>query len=264
MPPTPEAIAANDALLEALSTRYRDEILDLHDNLYEWIRNNRSASTRLLIAATDLQSIQELMRRAGLGLYLRPVRELLQEAIDAAPALLPDGIPFEFSTNALDQVLEGVTLKMGAVSDQAIEKVQQLVMEMASVPVTLREASSRLSATTGLLKQRADTIVSTGLAQAQRALHEEAAQAIPVEERLRWYAGPNDQVIRHFCKAIEGKALTDTQIGKLDNRQGMSVLNGGGGYNCRHHWIPISRDYAELNKIPLATSRDIDRANRRH
>lgn len=50
------------------------------------------------------------------------------------------------------------------------------------------------------------------------------------------YLGANDGKTRDFCRSIINEVLTIKEIEKLDNGQGLPVLEYGGGYNCRHQW----------------------------
>ena len=256
------AVSKNNGELDALSTQYARGLVDLTDGLMAWIEQNQGGKSKLLLAKVTLKEMQGVMRAAGLGEYLKPIKGLLAEALDGAEAMVPDGIPLGLSDAALKQAVEGVTLELGATATKVTRQVEGIVREMVTIPTSLRDARERLQASTGILKRHAETVVDTGLAQAQRELHQEAAQAIPQEERLRWYTGPKDGRTRPFCRALEGKALTDSQIGKLKNGQGMSVVTSGGGWRCRHQWIPVSRAWADRNGVELATSADIARANR--
>lgn len=53
------------------------------------------------------------------------------------------------------------------------------------------------------------------------------------------YFGPVDSLTRPFCARYAGKVLTKDEIQKLDNGQTPNPLITGGGYNCRHEWIPV-------------------------
>lgn len=70
------------------------------------------------------------------------------------------------------------------------------------------------------------------------------------------YLGPDDGVTRPFCvKTLAGKApgvkaralpiYTADEISKMDNGQGLPVMNYCGGYNCRHQWRPVSDERKE-------------------
>lgn len=55
------------------------------------------------------------------------------------------------------------------------------------------------------------------------------------------YVGPDDEVTRPFCQAHVGNRYTRVEINALANGQLPNVFLTGGGYNCRHSWIEVSR-----------------------
>ena len=48
---------------------------------------------------------------------------------------------------------------------------------------------------------------------------------------------------------------------KLNNKQGLPVKTGGGGYNCRHSWSPVSEGFIKAAGLDRATTKDISKAN---
>jgi hypothetical protein len=257
------AIDKNENFLKGLRRQYKSQLPNFMARLVDWLKANRDRNTRLLRQSLSDIDILRLFNAGGVA-QLVNVEELLARSIESAATLLPETDTFgvlRLSRSAVKQTLDGVVLEVGLQVSQTVEKVQSLVADMVVTPISVKEATARLTTESNLLKSKAQTVVNTALGQAQRKLHTEAAEAIPSNERLRWYVGPKDSANRGFCGAIVRKALTDEQISKLDNRQGVSALTGGGGYNCRHHWVPISREYADIRGIPLATAADINRAN---
>jgi hypothetical protein len=60
-----------------------------------------------------------------------------------------------------------------------------------------------------------------------------------------YYAGPADSKSREFClKTKDQGVYTREEIDALDNGQFGMVFDFGGGYNCRHSWVPISQETA--------------------
>jgi hypothetical protein len=55
------------------------------------------------------------------------------------------------------------------------------------------------------------------------------------------YLGPADKKLRPFCRARVGKVYTKPAIDAMDNGQLPNVFLTGGGYNCRHQWIAVSK-----------------------
>lgn len=62
------------------------------------------------------------------------------------------------------------------------------------------------------------------------------------------YDGPDDNLTRPWCedRLMRSPAIyTLAEIQALPpNGQGIDVLTGGGGYNCRHSWVPVSEEFA--------------------
>lgn len=63
------------------------------------------------------------------------------------------------------------------------------------------------------------------------------------------YEGPIDGLTRPFCVERVGKVFSRAAIDEMDNGQLDNTLITGGGYNCRHTWIPVAEG-SEL--APLA------------
>ena len=52
------------------------------------------------------------------------------------------------------------------------------------------------------------------------------------------YLGPLDEVTRPFCEPLVGNVYSAEDIAGMDNGQVGPVSVYGGGYNCRHQWLP--------------------------
>jgi hypothetical protein len=55
------------------------------------------------------------------------------------------------------------------------------------------------------------------------------------------YIGPADTKLRPFCHDRVGKVYTKAAIDAMDNGQLPNPFLTGGGYNCRHSWIALSK-----------------------
>jgi len=76
----------------------------------------------------------------------------------------------------------------------------------------------------------------------------EALQAGDDPDTTFAYMGPADIKTRPFCRLHVGKVYTREQIDALDNKQIDNVFLTGGGYNCRHTWIEVSK-FSELQDL---------------
>lgn len=94
-----------------------------------------------------------------------------------------------------------------------------------------------------LTEPRLRTLYDTSLSIYGRQV--EALQAGDNPEATFAYMGPVDRKTREFCLQHAGKVYTRDQIDALDNGQIDNVFLTGGGYNCRHIWMEVSR-FSEL------------------
>jgi hypothetical protein len=74
----------------------------------------------------------------------------------------------------------------------------------------------------------------------------EALKSTP--EDVYAYMGPADVKLRPFCREHVGKVYTKAQIDALDNGQLPNVFLTGGGYNCRHMFVSVSK-FSELRDL---------------
>jgi len=103
------------------------------------------------------------------------------------------------------------------------------------------------------------TEVRTKISQFGRSVNMIAADAVGLDHYL--YTGPRDGITRPFCRPLINKVVDKTQLGKLNNGQGLSVRTSGGGYNCRHSWSPVTESFMKAAGLDKATAKDISKAN---
>ena len=103
------------------------------------------------------------------------------------------------------------------------------------------------------------TEVRTKISQFGRSVNMIAADTVGMD--LYLYTGPRDGATRAFCRPLINKVVDKTQLGKLNNGQGLSVRTSGGGYNCRHSWSPVTESFMKAAGLDKATAADISKAN---
>lgn len=125
------------------------------------------------------------------------------------------------------------------------------------VPVTVAMSSlaQKMQQATGRQLTEVNTKISMFGRSVTASIAEEAGLT------LYLYTGPEDGLTRKFCRPLVGKVVSESQMKKLNNGQGLPVRTGGGGYNCRHSWSPISKGFMKAAKLPKATTADINKAN---
>jgi len=82
----------------------------------------------------------------------------------------------------------------------------------------------------------------------------EALQAGDDPETPFAYMGPADEKTRPFCRQHVGRVYTRAEIDAMDNGQIDNVFLTGGGYNCRHTWIEVSK-FSELRDLVGTSNR---------
>lgn len=86
------------------------------------------------------------------------------------------------------------------------------------------------------LRNHAVTYADTALVTFDRTASLEIWQDAGLEKYE--YRGPADIKNRPVCARWVGRVFTIAEINKLDNGAGLPVLRFGGGWNCRHVFIP--------------------------
>jgi hypothetical protein len=121
--------------------------------------------------------------------------------------------------------------------------------------VVFSDLNERLKKSVG----RQLTEVKTSISQYGRSINAAAAAAAGLKNYL--YTGPMDGLTRPFCIPLVNKVVTEKQMTRLNNGQGLAVKTSGGGYNCRHSWSPVSEGFIISADLNRATKADILAAN---
>ena len=91
----------------------------------------------------------------------------------------------------------------------------------------------------GLSGKQMETLVTTGLNDYSRSVGKVMIDQLSDKQQYR-YVGAIDDRTRDACLDMWGSGtLTKEQI---ESRFGASVFISGGGYNCRHQWIPVQAE----------------------
>lgn len=87
-----------------------------------------------------------------------------------------------------------------------------------------------------------ETELNTAMIAFNRTVAKAQAERLGIEKFL--YVGPDDKITRQFCKDTlndrNPPVYTSDEIADMDNEQGLDVSQYGGGYNCRHEWLPVT------------------------
>jgi hypothetical protein len=86
------------------------------------------------------------------------------------------------------------------------------------------------------------TLYDTAVSTYSRQVHLLHSDGSPDERFI--YLGPDDEVTRPFCREHLNETLTRAEVESLDNGQLPNPLLTGGGYQCRHQWLPVGLEDA--------------------
>lgn len=211
------------------------------------------------------QGTADQVRLAQLAVLRQQVRQTLQVAgYDAlvratASSLLADKIASQVLTTSTGKAAAEFVLVQPRI--QALQELMRLdwLGEGDTIARTLWKATVRAAIggtkPSQLAKviapeidrsvRQARSLVDTSLSIYSRQV--EATQSTGKGDAYL-YAGPADNRVRPFCDQHLGKVYTRGEIDKLDNEQIPGVFISGGGFNCRHRWVAVSR-FSELQDL---------------
>lgn len=228
-----------------------------------------------------LSTIEEAVSTLGADAILNASDDQLLELLLAGG--LDDAVD-KFITHqqtiktAVDKTLDAVNLEISGIGAQVdtlsaqtvsnvfegiiLNSVKQSVRSSLTdllVDVPLSTVMSNLQKKMNKAEGRQLTEIKTELSQYGRSITAIAAAAAEIDHYL--YTGPLDGITRDFCKALVNKVVTEKQMRRLNNGQGLSVKTSGGGYNCRHSWSPVTESFIKNANLKLAKNSDISKAN---
>ena len=198
-------------------------------------------------AAKALGGLESALEDAGLADRLERLRGLFQAEYDAVQsefeqttgkkALLGD-----FARRNLEVIVDDRIAMASQTINTYLGDVRSVVLDsvLAGKDVKVSEV---LRDAEGATMRNLKTEINTSLMAYQRAAHLEKSRKAGVTKFL--YVGPEDKVTRDFCLDRVDTVYSLQEIEAMDNGQGLPVIIYGGGYNCRHHWRPVSDDLAE-------------------
>lgn len=209
------------------------------------------------------EELIEILLQSGIGQSIDQFiedQDKIRDSINQMMSVVEPSFDFSSINNQVDVIaLENAN----AVFDEVvIPAYQKNIKQALRDAVYLDSIDNALSNLQIKLKQSDGstlTEVRTKISQYGRSVTATAAVAAGLKNYL--YTGPIDGITRPFCRELVNKVVTDKQLNRLNNNQGLSVITSGGGYNCRHSWSPISNGFVKAAKLDRATPADINRAN---
>jgi len=249
-------LKAEQAFAKALKSA-RADIVDSLDNALTLI--NPSS-----LAQLSNDELTDLILNAGLGNAIDVFIDQQDKIRDSIEATLNTVEP-TFNYQSIAPQVDALQIQSStAVFDDII-----IPMYQKSIRESLRDIALEIPATVALsnLQMRmkksegsALTEVRTKISQYGRGVTAVAAKAAGLNNYL--YTGPKDGITRPFCRQLINLVVSERQMSRLNNGQGLNVITSGGGYNCRHSWSPVSEGFIKAAKLKRATDDDINEANK--
>jgi hypothetical protein len=230
------------AVADTLSIRFARELStvlrDLERSLGPLVREALSTrqATRLIEATRALvlrQEIRRLLEMAGYDDLAATVtqRGLAGLARDVLATREGGG-----RVQALQALIGRDLLDEG---DQIARALWKAVIRAAVADADHEQAVAGLGALLDKSDATVRTLYDTSLSVYTRQV--EAIASADVPDPVYMYSGPADGRLRPFCYAHVGKVYAKADIDQMDNGQLANVFLTGGGYNCRHVWVSVSR-----------------------
>ncbi|RTL21336.1 MAG: hypothetical protein EKK55_16345 [Rhodocyclaceae bacterium] len=187
-------------------------------------------------------------------------------AVQAERAMAAQGFPRADTLLDSEAVAEGIAALQRRHDDALFGKFTRLSAERITDALhtqvglkSHKEIAREIVEQEDLTRPQAMAEAETRVAEADRYFTAVAAEQASEGEAdfVYAYAGPVDAKTRPFCSKIVGKAFDLDQIERLRNGQTSSPpFLSGGGYRCRHLWVPVLP--ALLDALPYSTGTDAD------
>lgn len=220
-------------------------------------------SDPLTILSLDREQLVDFVIRGGFDLSIDEFIEqadLISQAVEKTTRIVQPNLGLSAIQQQLDlmQASSVETLFDDVIIPNVTSGVRESLVAM-TVDVPIKQAMSSLSQKMQSATGRQLTEVNTKLSMYGRGVT--AAMAEEAGLSFYLYTGPIDGITRKFCRPLVDKVVSDSQMRKLNNKQGLPVKTAGGGYNCRHSWSPVSEGFLKAAGLDKATTKDISKAN---
>jgi hypothetical protein len=221
-----------------------------------------TVSPQNLLSLTNEQLI-DIMLQSGLGRSIDQFiedQDKIRDSINQMINVIDPAFDFSSINNQVDMIaLQNANSLFDEVVIPVYQKHIKQALRDATFITSVDDALSNLQIKLKQSEGSTLTEVRTKISQYGRSVTATAGVAAGLTNYL--YTGPVDGITRPFCLELVNKVVTDSQLNRLNNNQGLSVITSGGGYNCRHSWSPVSEGFIQAAKLDRATQSDINKAN---
>jgi len=219
----------------------------LGSNLRKVLVNLKDGSLAAGNAARVLGSLKTALEAAGLkdeiakidaiyGKQLKSIAEGLKDFKD--PALLYSDADIKMVETLIKFDESVIANKVYLVTDSLSSSIMRQVITGATI-----DTNSLIDDFSSATINQINAELNTATAGFYRSVTQAKAKELNVD--LFAYVGPQDGITRPFCKARVNKIFTSKQIAGWDNGTNLPAGIYGGGYNCRHDLVALSKEKAD-------------------
>lgn len=234
-------------MVSALSRRVREL-------LSSSVREMRAKDGRLLSSALNIVRASNAARiiraeiiERGIGDIRIELRRQLDKIIKDTTAqsreLGIDGMFGDASREAIAALADSADQEIASLAGQASSRISAYLMRAVTAGGGRDDLLLELQDILDVTSRQAETLISTVLNSFARQITVMQAADNGIEEYA--YVGPDDQVTREWCSHWVGRRGTIEEYEETADMWGrqsqpLPVIVYGGGYNCRHRFIPIT------------------------
>tara|TARA_Y100001973_G_scaffold55062_1_gene81348 strand:+ start:775 stop:1557 length:783 start_codon:yes stop_codon:yes gene_type:complete len=212
-----------------------DYLNQLEESKEEFIKDieelqNQGLSTEQILGVLGALSIADYW----LGDVL--MRNAIENYLKATSTMLDDMVLFgkitETELLALRKLQESTILNY---TQSLGDEVRLGISESIASGFKGNRLRQQVSGRVGLNAGRIEGIIGMALATYRRSINTVMFESLPDDTQF-WYNGPLDDKTRPICRVmISAQPLTRDEI----ETQFPGALTDGGGFNCRHEWVPL-------------------------
>jgi hypothetical protein len=235
------------------------------DSFLKTLETAVDATSPLTLLSLNRDQLVDFILKGGMGLavddFINQADKITQSVNKTMKTIQPNLGITDTIQSELD-IIQAAAVE-GVFDDVILPTVTAGVRD-ALTNLTVDVDTSSVISTLSLKMQKAEgrqlTEINTKLSMYGRSVTAAVAESAGIKYYL--YTGPLDGLTRDFCKPLVDKVVSNAQMRRLNNRQGLSVKTGGGGYNCRHSWSPVTMGFIKAAELDKATTKDISDANK--
>ena len=236
---------ANQKTIDDISTQIATKVEQLQIDL---VRDMRKLSKDFqsiddFLFAIERLDIEEMVRiKAG---------NITNAYISAHTQMLSDSVLFgEITENTLKSLTNFSTSSFADSLGILAKTLKKEIIKGAISGASETGILQAIQAQAGLSPSGMQTLITTGLNDYSRSVGKVMMDTLPKSDKYI-YVGAIDNSTRPFCHEMwEAGPLTQAQI---EGRGWSNTLVEGGGFNCRHQWLPqeaetTSKDFRSADK----------------